>query len=245
MIKTWVIPDIHGCAETLKTLIEYQIKPNKNDHLIFLGDYIDRGPDSKGVIDYIMGLQKNDYNITVLKGNHEDYLVRAWESDKEKKGFLGINFKSSVQKEWEKHGGKETLKSFGVNRVKDIPEKYIEWMKNLDYYVVLDEYVVVHAGLNFNREDPFEDKWSMLWSRDYKIEPEKIGHRRIIHGHVPVNLEFIDMVVKNKDSYWFIDIDNGIYFKRKAGYGNLLALNLDTMEYLVQSVMDDFDYKGG
>lgn len=244
MINTWVIPDIHGCAETLKTLIEYQIKPNKNDHLIFVGDYIDRGPDSKGVIDYIMELQKNDYNITALKGNHEDYCVKAWDDDKNKKGFLGINLKSSIHKQWEKHGGKQTLESFGVKRAKDIPEKYINWMRNLDYYVLLDKYVVVHAGLNFSIDNPFEDKWSMLWSRDYKIEPEKIGHRRIIHGHVPVNLEFIDMVVKNKDSYWFIDIDNGIYLGNKAGYGNLLALNLDTMDYLVQSVMDNFEYKG-
>ncbi len=244
MTNTWVIPDIHGCAETLKTLIEVQIKPNKNDHLIFVGDYIDRGPDSKGVIDYIMALQQNDYNITPLIGNHEDYCIKAWEDDLNKKSFLGFSSKSSVQKEWERYGGKQTMDSFDAKRAREIPKKYIDWMKSLDYYIVLDDFVVVHAGLNFRIDDPFKDKRAMLWSRDYKIEPEKIGNRRVVHGHLPVNLEFIDMVVKNKDSYWFIDIDNGIYFSRKAGYGNLVALNLNTMVYVVQSLMDEVNYKG-
>jgi serine/threonine protein phosphatase 1 len=244
MTKTWVIPDIHGCAETLKTLIEFQVKPNKNDHLIFVGDYIDRGPDSKGVIDFIMSLQKNDYKITVLKGNHEDYCIKAWEDDRRKKSFLGFSPKSNLQKEWERFGGKQTMESFGASRAREIPERYIRWMKELEYYLVLDKFVVVHAGLNFKIDDPFKDKRAMLWSRDYNIDPEKIGFRRVVHGHLPVNLEFIDMVVKNKESYWFIDIDNGIYITQKAGYGNLLALNLDKMEYLVQSLMDEINYKG-
>jgi serine/threonine protein phosphatase 1 len=245
MTKTWVIPDIHGCAETLKTLIEVQIKPNKNDHLIFVGDYIDRGPDSKGVIDYIMDLQKNDFKVTPLMGNHEEYCIKAWEEDRNKKSFLGFTSKGMIQKDWERHGGKQTMKSFDAKRPRDIQERYIRWMKELEYYIVLDKFVVVHAGLNFKIDDPFKDKRAMLWSRDYNIDPEKIGFRRVVHGHLPVNLEFIDMVVRNKDSYWFIDIDNGIYFPRKAGYGNLVALNLDSMEYVVQSLMEEVNYNGG
>jgi serine/threonine protein phosphatase 1 len=171
MSKTWVIPDIHGCAKTLDTLLEIQIRPNKNDHLIFVGDYIDRGPDSKGVIDIIMDLQKNDYNITPLMGNHEDYCLKARDEDAGKKSFLGIHSKGKTQKEWERYGGKQTMQSFGAERPRDIPEKYIEWMRNLDYYVELEKFIVVHAGLNFNREDPFEDKRAMIWARDYHIEP--------------------------------------------------------------------------
>jgi len=142
------------------------------------------------------------------------------------------------------HIAKENERFKGIASVYDIPEKYINWMRNLEYYKVLDKFVVVHAGLNFNRKDPFEDKRAMIWARDYKIEPEKIDYRRVVHGHLPVNLEFIDMVVNNHESYWFIDIDNGVYFTRKAGYGNLLALNLETMEYAIQSVMDEVTYKG-
>ena len=57
MNRRWVIPDIHGCINTLKQLIETGIMPTKEDELYFLGDYIDRGPDGRGVIDYIMSMQ--------------------------------------------------------------------------------------------------------------------------------------------------------------------------------------------
>ncbi len=81
MAKQWVIPDIHGYSGTLQALIEEQIKPSRNDTIYFLGDYIDRGPDSKGVIDYIIDLKEDDYNIRTLRGNHEDYLVRTFDNE--------------------------------------------------------------------------------------------------------------------------------------------------------------------
>jgi len=106
-------------------MIESQIKPDKNDHLVFLGDYIDRGPDSKGVIDFIMNLQKNGYNVTTLKGNHESVCAKAYRDDLESKSFLGFRKKTRTQRDWEAFGGVETLKSFDVKRPSDIPEKYI------------------------------------------------------------------------------------------------------------------------
>jgi len=242
MIKKWVIPDIHGCFLTLKTLIENQIKPNKNDRLIFLGDYIDRGPDSKGVIDYIMELQKNNYNVTALMGNHEDYCIRAYDEDIKNKGFLGFRKKTKIQKEWEIYGGIQALDSFDVEWPKDIPEKYIEWMKNLDYYTEVDNYIIVHAGLNFKEENPFTDKRAMIWIRDFKVDMDKISNKKVIHGHVPVNLEFIELSLKNPD-YKFIDLDNGVYFNDRAGYGNLVALELNEMKYTIQSLMDDITYR--
>ncbi len=242
MIKKWVIPDIHGCFLTLKALIENQIKPNKNDHLIFLGDYIDRGPDSKGVIDYIMELQKNNYNITALMGNHEDYCIRAYDEDIRNKGFLGIRKKTKVQREWEMYGGIQALDSFDVEWPKDIPEKYIEWMRNLDYYTEVDDFIIVHAGLNFKEDDPFKDKRAMIWIRDFKVDMNKISNKKVIHGHVPVNLEFIELSLKTPD-YKFIDLDNGVYLNDRAGYGNLVALELTEMKYTIQSLMDDITYR--
>ena len=243
MTKKWVIPDIHGCALTLKYLIESQIKPNKNDELYFVGDYIDRGPDSKGVIDYIMNMQENDYNIICLMGNHEDYCIRAWEEDQTKKGFLGFRSKGKVQKEWERYGGIQTMESFNASRPKEIPEKYITWMKNLKYYVELEKYIIVHAGLNFNIDNPLDDKRAMIWARDYKVDPEKIGNRKIVHGHVPVNHEFIHLAINSSD-YKFIDLDNGVYIQDRPGYGNLIALELNSMTYTTHSLMDEVKYKG-
>ena len=242
MIKKWVIPDIHGCLRTLSTLIEKQIQPNKNDHIYFLGDYIDRGPDSKGVIDYIRELQRNEYNITPLLGNHEEYCIKAWTLDKTKKSFLGLRTPTKIQKEWEIHGGTQTMQSFDVDSPRDIPDDYINWMKNLPYYVMVDNFIIVHAGLNFSTEEPLKDKHAMLWMRDYKVDKSKIGGRKIIHGHVPVNLEFIDLSLNSND-YDFIDLDNGVYFNDRSGYGNLIALELNTMTYKVQSLMDEVTYK--
>lgn len=242
MIKKWVIPDIHGCALTLKTLIENQIKPNKNDHLIFLGDYIDRGPDSKGVIDYIMEMQRNEYNITVLLGNHEDYCVRAYDEDLKSKGFLGFRKRSAIQREWEMYGGTQTLDSFDAESPRDIPVEYIDWMRNLEYYIEVDSFIIVHAGLNFKEEDPFTDKRAMIWIRDFKVDSEKISNKKVIHGHVPVNLEFIDLSIVNPD-YKFIDLDNGVYYNDRAGYGSLIALELTEMKYNIQSLMDDVTFR--
>ena len=238
MQKRWVIPDIHGCVKTLQTLIEELIKPTRWDELYFLGDYIDRGPDSKGVIDYIIGLQKEKYNITALRGNHEDFVIELYEAELNSRFAWFHRFADKKYRSWMDIGGRDTLRSFDISELRDIPQEYIEWMKNLDYYVKMDDFILVHAGLNFEIDDPFEDKETMLWTREYHIIPEKIGNRKIIHGHVPVNLELMDMAVKSK-SLRFIDLDNGPYIQEKAGFGNLVALELNSMETLIQ---DNRDY---
>jgi len=237
MRQQWVIPDVHGCVKTLKSLVTDLIRPTRNDALYFLGDYIDRGPDSKGVIDYIRSLQKDEYTIVALKGNHEDFMVELHDAEVRSKNIWLHNLGNRKYKSWMAIGGRLTLESFGVQHVRDIPVEYIEWMKNLPYFVSLDDFVLVHAGLNFKNDDPFEDKHAMLWLRDYEIKPEKIGNRRIIHGHVPVNMELITLSAANK-SYKFIDIDNGPYISGREGFGNMVALNLDTMEMVIQYNLD-------
>lgn len=237
MREHWVIPDIHGNAKTLRALVEDLIRPSKHDWLYFLGDYIDRGPSSKEVIDFLMYLQKEDYNIRTLMGNHEDYLIKSYEEELQLKTLFGFKQKNKKKKEWLFHGGKETMESFKIADLKNFPIEYIEWMRNLEYYVEVDNYYLVHAGFNFRREDPFEDKDSMLWIRDYEIDPKKIGNKKVVHGHVPVSLEFIDLSVKNK-SYKFIDLDNGVYIQGREGFGNLVAFELKSLEYKVQYNLD-------
>lgn len=241
MTKTWVIPDIHGCSETLKLLINNQIRPEKTDHIIFLGDYIDRGPDGKGVLDFIMGLQDSGYNITPLKGNHEAFCEKAYEADLKGNRFPGIKSKTWAQKEWEANGGRQTLESFHTDRPGEIPKKYIDWIQPLDYYIELKSFIAVHAGFNFELEDPFSDTTSMIWIRDYRVKPEKIRHKKLIHGHVPVSLTFINSSIKN-ESYKFIDLDNGIYLTNIEGYGKLTALELNSMELITQPVIDIISY---
>ena len=237
MTKQWVIPDIHGHSGTLQALIEDQIQPSRSDSLYFLGDYIDRGPDAKGVIDYLISLREDDYNISTLKGNHEDYLLRTYEIATGRNNFLGIPYRNKLKKEWFKFGGQATLRSFEVSDVHDIPEKYITWLRELEYFIELEKFILVHAGINFNIENPFADKQSMLWIKEFKVDQEKAGYRKLVHGHVPVSLEFIDLL-RTSNGFDFIDLDNGIYMPEKEGFGNLVALELTSMELKVQNNVD-------
>lgn len=232
MRNRWVVPDIHGCVNTLKSLVESRLNLTKTDAIYFLGDYIDRGPDSKGVIDYIMGLQNDGYEVHYLRGNHEDYCIQSWNADQ--KRFL---FRSSIEKDWRKNGAKQTLESFGVKRPRDIDKKYIDWMRNAEYYIELEDYILVHAGMNFNIPNPFEDISSMMWIRNFRVDSAKIGGKKVIHGHVPIEMTMINLFAQSED-YGFLAIDNGIYYKNKDGFGNLLAYNLDTKELVIQHNID-------
>ena len=213
MSQRWIIPDIHGCAKTLKVLLENMLKVTKNDQLYFLGDYIDRGPDGKGVIDYLMHLQKEEYNV-LFGGKHPE------------------------QKEWEAVGAKATLESFGVKHPREIPQLYIDWMNACLPYVELEEYILVHAGMNFNIADPFEDTRSMMWTRKFKVDFNKSHGKKIIHGHIPVDYSFMNMVIEQNENYDFIALDNGVFVTDKPGLGNLTAFNPDTKQIVAQSNMD-------
>ena len=232
-MSRWIIPDVHGCAKTLKSLVESFLKISKDDELFFLGDYIDRGPSGKEVIDYLMDLQSQGYRLHCLKGNHEDYCVQAWEEDHQ-----WHLIKPEVQRLWERVGAKETFKSFGVKRPREIPQVYIDWMRGLEYYVELENYILVHAGLNFQAENPFEDTHSMTRVRNFKVDFNKTDGRRIIHGHIPVDYSFIDHVIHHQGNYDFIALDNGVFYTDKADMGNLMAFNPDTNELFAQTNLD-------
>jgi serine/threonine protein phosphatase 1 len=237
MVKRWVIPDIHGCVNTVKSLVSDLIRPMRTDEIYFLGDYVDRGPDSKGVIDFIRGMQKEGYNVTPLKGNHEDFMVELYDAEMKSVNAWWHNFGNRKHSTWLEIGGKPTLTSFDVPHIRDVPIDYIEWMRSLPYYVELENFVLVHAGLNFNIDNPYEDLRSMLWLREYEIKPEKIGGRRIIHGHVPVNMDLITQAIKSR-IFKFIDLDNGPYLSGKDGFGNMVALEINSMEMVIQYNMD-------
>ena len=164
-------------------------------------------------------------------------MVDLYDAEMKSNNSWWHNFGNKKHKSFMEIGGKPTLASFNVQHLRDVPEDYIEWMRNLKHFVELDRFVLVHAGLNFKIENPYEDLRSMLWLREYEIKPEKIGGRRIIHGHVPVNMELVTQAVRNK-AYKFIDLDNGPYISGKEGFGNLVALELESMEMVIQYNMD-------
>lgn len=218
MPNRWVITDIHGCGRTFKKLLK-RLELTPQDELYLLGDYINKGPDSKKVIKTILSLKEDGYNVRCLKGNHEDLMLRSLEDPLLKKSFL-------------QQGGRTTLKSFEVKSMADIGKKYMEFFRSLELYIELEDYVLVHAGLNFIDKNPFTDTHAMMWSRGVKMIPEKIGMRTLVHGHSPTSLKKIRDSLKKKKNYR-IDIDNGCVY-HAIGQNNLVALELNTRRLVVQ-----------
>ncbi len=223
MAKQWVIGDIHGCSKTLRTLVEEKIKPGKEDKLIFVGDYVDRGPDSKGVVSYVMELRLMGYNIVPLKGNHEDMMLRSVDD-------------KTIRNNWFYNGGMPTLRSFGVRETREVPGHFIEFLSSLEYYYQTDNFLVVHAGLNFAIDDPLTDKESMLWTRNQSVSPEKIGHRKMVHGHTPISLDELKGAIEKNSMD--LDLDNGCVYVGTPGLGNLCALEMSSMQLEVQPNVD-------
>ena len=220
----YVITDIHGCAKTFKKLLK-KINLTKQDTLYLLGDYIDRGPDSKGVIDLILKLQKDGYKVHTLKGNHEDMLLAAM-------------YKEMYFRSWLSNGGKEALESFDVNHPKSLDSKYIEFFNKLKYYIELEDFYLVHAGFNFNIDNPLDDKQAMLWIRNYEPTEEFLKEKKIVHGHTPIRKKKIKKKLSKGDQ--LINLDAGCAYVNKSGMGRLCALNLDTMELTFQK--NKWDY---
>ncbi len=233
----WAIGDIHGCFNTLRELVENKLCPTTGDTLIFVGDYIDRGPSSRQVIDYICHLEKRGIHTICLQGNHEELLLKnyQWETNPPKSLFF--KKKNPYADIWYAAGASETLASFGVQQVTEIPQTYIRWIANTQLFVEDENFLIVHAGFNFERTTIFEDTTAMKWIRQFEPDMKKTGGKRIVHGHVPLPLEVIKHCITTPE-LGFIDIDNGCVYKERDGMGNLVALNLDSLEIVVQPNLD-------
>ena len=223
MSRRLVISDIHGCSKTLLALLK-KIKLSKEDDLYFLGDYIDRGPDSSGVLDIVIDLKKEGYKIFPLLGNHEQQALKA-ESDYDKKSFYF--YISRINKS-------DDL----LNKKRKIKKRYRKFMQNLPLYYELDDFFIVHAGFDFSKEKPFEDKDSMLNIRSFKYDKEKAKGKTIIFGHDPTDYDKILKKIKKRKKK--IPLDNGcVYNKAHKIYDfhklrKLCCFNLDTYELICQ-----------
>jgi serine/threonine protein phosphatase 1 len=224
----YVIGDIHGCIRTFRRMVEEQLRLKDNDVLYLLGDYIDRGPDPKAVIDYILKLQEEKFTTVPLLGNHEYMLLQSLEREE-------------YFKLWTVNGFETTLASFGIdpvfkeNRkcVYEIPQTYFDFLRGLYKYAETDGYLLVHAGLGRNKENPLEDMEDLLWSRSEVYNRHVMKGRKLIHGHTPISIENIkDRVYDPEES--FLNLDGGCVYKTISGLGNLIALNLDSLDLFIQ-----------
>jgi serine/threonine protein phosphatase 1 len=219
--RRFVIPDIHGCAYTFAALLHDVLKIQASDTLYLLGDYTDRGPRSREVIDQILELQSSGFSINAIRGNHDDMLLRAC-------GNL------DYFRVWMLNGGRSTLASFNVDDPCEIPVVYRRFFDELPFYLELEEYILVHAGLNFQPDDPFSDQEAMLWTRSRHVNTERIGRKKIIAGHTPVSRETIKRSITSE----MIPLDNGCVYALTEELGTLAALDLDTLSLYFQKNID-------
>lgn len=219
--RTFVIGDIHGCAATLRRLVEEMLHPLPADHIYLLGDLIDRGPDSKGVLDLIFELRERGLSVSSIRGNHEEMFLQAVDDHQS----LGM---------WTANGGFATLASFQADGPGDIPLRYRDFLGSLPLFILLDDFVIVHAGLNFDTQNPFLDADAMLWTRSHSVDRQRIGGRRLICGHTPVSLDQLKASLNGSK----IMLDNGCVFGGLPESGNLAALELMSMKLFLQPNID-------
>jgi serine/threonine protein phosphatase 1 len=221
-LASFVIGDTHGCLKTLRHLLEEKLALTHNDSVYFLGDLIDRGQNSAQVITYILDLKQKGYNISSIRGNHEQMLLDA------------VDSKSGL-KDWVLNTGNLTLNSykklFGhfFTFPEGIPNEHLNFFKNLPIYQIVGNSILVHGGLNYNANNPFEDHTTMLWSRPGAVPSYFMPDKIILHGHTPTPLDTIKQIVSNEKSR-LIPLDGGcVYAGKYAGMGYLIALEIETM----------------
>lgn len=213
--RQFVIPDIHGCLKTLQALIA-QLDIRELDHIYFLGDYVNKGPQSLEVLEYMISIE-DKYQIFPLLGNHDQLLINYLENRKE-------NSAPDVFTEF------ADLNTENLGSIK-------RFLGNLHHYFILDRYILVHAGLNFNLQNPFLGLDDILNIRHFHYDSTKAQNKTIVHGHYPHTLLEIQTAVLNHNK--ILPLDNGcVYAGEREGMGRLVCLELKSMELFIQEKLD-------
>jgi serine/threonine protein phosphatase 1 len=211
-IRRFAIGDIHGCCRTFRKLIT-KLDLSPDDEVYILGDMINRGKNSSGVLDYIIKLKKKGFNIFPLRGNHEQTLLNVLS-----------NYPDRIHDYLRQYKSEDLLSLKG-----NIKKKYLSLIESFQYYYELDNCILVHAALNFTDEGIFADKNFMTSSRYQLGKTERLQGKTLIHGHVSMEIKIIKSSIATRQP--IICIDNGcIYGEQRNGFGKLVCLNIDTFE---------------
>jgi len=199
-MRTLAIGDIHGCHTALATLLDY-VKPTRDDQLIFLGDYIDRGPASRQVIETLLSLKQTCSTI-FLRGNHEEMILMARKTP-------------TKSHSWQNCGGLETLISYAANDRADwvslIPDSHWEFFERNTSFFETETDIFVHGCVDPELDMNEQSEWGLLWQSFPQLRQPHRSGKRVVCGHTvqnnghPTNIGFA------------VCIDTG------AAYGNWLT----------------------
>ena len=201
-MKIVAVGDVHGCVEQLLNIIE---RPDFfGDELIFLGDLFDRAPIFNGdslVLTLVQGMQENpeEYGfdkVTVLRGNHEDALLRSLKEGPE----------SRIYDLWQYNGGNERF-----YQLLKVTPAVQEWLEALPTYAIRGDHMFVHAGVRPGVALEDQDHEDMIWIREEFLDAEDHGlPYTVVHGHTPS--ENVEIAHKR------VNLDTGCFFTGKLSY---------------------------
>ena len=175
MLRTYAIGDVHGCLDKLQRLVQLCERDSVDQKIkfVFLGDYVDRGFESRLVIEFLINLQtRSSDEIICLMGNHESMLLSAFDDE-------------NMEEHWLKNGGTETLYSYHASSAVEIPKKHIEWIRSLPKYHDDGLRFFVHAGVRTDRSLHQQRERDLLWIREPFLSSTYNWDRLLIHGHSP------------------------------------------------------------
>ncbi len=231
--RVYAIGDIHGCFDLFEALAEAIEKDDKKSGpadttVILLGDLVDRGPDSRKVIEGARDWQKSR-KVRILAGNHEEMFLESFADKGTLRHFL-------------KHGGRETILSYGIpkkeyndasieslqERLHElVPKKHRKFMESFEEWIVIGDFAFVHAGITPGVPIEDQKRRDLLWIRERFLAHDEPHPHIIVHGHTI----FEDVDERSNR----IGVDTGAF-----RYGRLTAVVLegDTRRY-IQSVEKD------
>ena len=213
------IGDIHGCAASLKALVD-RLESYRDRTFIFVGDYIDRGPSSKEVVDFLIDFQK-EVNCVFLRGNHEQMMLNA--------------LNNTDQQLWLMNGGRNTINSYEEDPTQfTLPVEHQAFYESLELYYETPDYFFVHAGLDPSQSiaEALKDERSrqnFMWERSHLNSYQTQWEKTVVFGHTPRPYP-----IREKN---MIGIDTGCVYNR-AGYGQLTAVKLPEVEFVQQDCVD-------
>lgn len=196
-----VIGDIHGCNRKLQQLLAQIALDPAADMIVFVGDYIDRGPDIRGTVETILALKETCPNVVCLRGNHEDMFVNYFLEGRDEELFFA-------------NDGATTLSSYGLTVAdaragRGFPEDHLHFLASLPLYYETEAYLFTHAGLRPGLSLADQSPEDLLWIRREFIDSEYDFGKTVVFGHTAL---YEPLLEKNK-----IGIDTG------AVYGGYLT----------------------
>ena len=188
-----VISDIHGCFKEFQELLKVANFDSSEDQLILLGDYVDRGRQSKEVVEYVKELV-DSYGVIALKGNHDQMFCEWLRNPIETlerycrngglatiQSFLSV----TVEEEMSEESEEEVYKRW-ANAILDLDKELIDFLETLPFYYETDSYIFVHAGINPTNEDwKNTSEQEFVWIREPFLQFDHPFDQTVIHGHTP------------------------------------------------------------